>query len=109
VAIGAGLGALAGAAAGVAVNYSDAQPELRRHFEASPHRETHTWGEASPIYRYGWEAREHPEFRGHASYDDARPALMASWRGPGRYEDVEPMVRAGWERRSLWPSVPLPP
>jgi len=101
--IGAAIGAVAGAAAGgltgAAFDYNEAEPEFRNDFENSTYRETTTWDQASPAYRYGWESYNRPEYQGRA-YDEVRTDLSKGWTGQGRYEDYEPMIRTAWDRRA---------
>jgi stress response protein YsnF/uncharacterized membrane protein len=100
--VGAGIGAVAGAAAGglagAAADYNAAEPGFRRDWE-STHRDTHTWEQAGPAYRYGFESFGKPEYHGRG-WDEVRSDLKSHWRNRGHFDDLEPMVRSAWEHRA---------
>lgn len=103
--VGGGVGTLLGGVAGYAVDYESHEPVFREHHatfrpQAEPQTEPpHSFEEASPAYRYGWESREKPEFQDH-TYDKARPALHQGWTGSSDFADYEDYVKHGWERRA---------
>jgi hypothetical protein len=101
--VGGTLGTLAGAAAGYAIDYDSHEPEFRAHhetFQPQPQGRTrHTFEQASPAYRYGWEGHDNPEFQDH-TYDKVRPALHEGWTGSSDFVDYEDYVKHGWERRA---------
>jgi hypothetical protein len=96
--VGGGIGTLAGAAVGYALDYQGYEPKFREHHASDHARARHTWEEASPAYRYGWEVHDRPEFR-DKTYDHIRTELHEGWTGSGDFADYEPYVRHAWERR----------
>ncbi len=99
-AIGAAIGGPAGALAGKeAADYSGVEHEFRTHHQSSAHAKTHSWDEAGPAYRYGWEGSGDAAHRGK-SYTEVQTHLKKGWTGKGKYEDYEPYVRAAWERHA---------
>jgi uncharacterized protein (TIGR02271 family) len=57
------------------------------------------WGDAEPAYRYGYEYRQDPRFRGRG-WNDVEPEVRRDWEG--RYHDrpwdsVKSNVREAWE------------
>jgi len=97
--VGAGVGALAGSAAGGAIDYASHEPEFRREYESSSKKGVYKWEDVSPAYRYAWESYDRPEYRGRA-WDEARAGLQKGWSGGGRWSDYEPYARNAWERRA---------
>lgn len=56
------------------------------------------WPEVEPLYRYGWQVANRPDFSGRA-WDEAASDVRRDWerRHPtGDWSDAEPYVRAGW-------------
>jgi len=96
--VGGSLGTLAGAAAGYAIDFHGHEPDFRAHYASGHGHARHTWEEASPAYRYGWEAHERPEFH-DKTYDHIRTELHRGWTGSGDFADFEPYVKHAWERR----------
>ena len=100
---GAGLGTLAGTAMAASVtstwNEPWHEPTFREHHESFHPQGEHTWDQAAPAYRYGWEGHDRPEHRGK-SWEEARAGLEEGWAGPGPYPEVEPYVKHAWERRA---------
>jgi len=101
--VGAGIGAVAGAAAGglagSTADYTEAEPEFRKHYESSGYSDRYSWDEAAPAYRYGYEGYDATSAHGK-SFADVSTHLKKSWTGKGKYEDYEPMIRSAWERRA---------
>jgi hypothetical protein len=113
--VGGTVGALIGGVAGYSIDYESHEPAFRDYHGAfrpqaqqqplaiaqgpSPDMLRHTFEDASPAYRYGWESRGNPEFHDH-TYDKARPALHEGWTGSGDFADYEDYVKHGWERRA---------
>jgi hypothetical protein len=97
--VGAAVGTLGGAAAGYAIDYNEHTPAFREHHAAQHTPARHTWEEASPAYRYGWEGHDRPEFR-DKTYDHIRTELHKGWTGSGDFADYEPYVKHAWERRA---------
>jgi len=97
--VGGSVGTLAGAAAGYAVDYHGHEPTLRDYHAANHAHARHTWEEAAPAYRYGWEAHDRPEFH-DKTYDHIRTELHKGWTGSGDFADYEPYVKHAWDRRS---------
>jgi len=97
--VGVTVGTLGGAAAGYAIDYDGQESEFRRHHGSDPTHARHTWEEASPAYRYGWESHDRPEFR-DKTYDHIRTDLHKGWTGSGDFADYEPYVKHAWQRRS---------
>jgi len=96
--VGGSVGTLAGAAAGYAIDYHGYEPEFREHHASDHAGPRHTWEEASPAYRYGWESHDRPEFH-DKTYDHIRPELHKGWTGSGDFADFEPYVKHAWQRR----------
>jgi hypothetical protein len=96
--VGGGVGSVLGAVAGYAVDYDSHEHHFREHHKTMHPQGEHTFDEASPAYRYGWESRGKPEFHDH-TYDKARPALHQGWTGSSDFADYEDYVKQGWERR----------
>ncbi len=97
-AVGAAVGGPIGAALGEAVNYSDAEPVFRQHWESGPYKAITKWDDVSPAYRYGFEAADRDDWRGKP-YDDVSTHLRKGWTGKTKYDDVEPMIRTAWDSR----------
>jgi hypothetical protein len=97
VTVGTVLGAIAGY--GVDYDYESHEPEFRRRHESMHPQGGHTFEEASPAYRYGWESHDKPEFQDH-SYDNVRPALYRGWSRSSDFADYEDYIKDGWERRA---------
>jgi len=97
--VGGGIGTLAGAAAGYAVDYDSHERGFREHHAAHHAGARHSWDEAAPAYRYGWESHDRPEFR-DKTYDHIRTDLHQGWTGSGDFADYEPYVKHAWERRT---------
>jgi len=97
--VGTTIGTLGGAAGGFAVDYDKLVPAFREHHAAQHPQGRHTWEEAAPGYRYGWESHDRPEFRDR-TYDHIRTDLHKGWTGSGDFADYEPYVKHAWERRS---------
>jgi len=96
---GVTIGTLGGAAAGFAIDYHEHAPDFHEFHAAHHAQGRHTWEEASPAYRYGWEAHDRPEFR-DKTYDHIRTDLHKGWSGSGDFADYEPYVKHAWERRA---------
>ena len=98
--VGGGIGTLVGAAAGFAIDYDSHEPEFRQYHETTKAPAgRHTFDQASPAYRYGWESYDNPEFRDH-TYDKIRPELHKGWTGSSDFADYEDYIKHGWERRA---------
>jgi len=97
--VGVAVGSLGGAAAGYALGYDTHKENFREHHASAHAHGRHTWEEASPAYRYGWEAHDRHEFR-DKTYDHIRTELHKGWTGSGDFADYEPYVKHAWERRS---------
>ncbi len=98
-AVGAAIGGPIGAAIGTSVNYSEAEPHFRQHWENGPYKAITRWEDVSPAYKYGFESAGKDEYRGK-SYDEIGPTLRKGWKHKAKYDDVEPMIRNAWESRS---------
>ncbi len=90
-------GTLVGAGVGYWADYDPHEPEFRQHHESDPARSRHTFDQASPAYRYGWESRQRPEFR-DKTYDQVRPELHKGWTGSSDFADYESYVKHAWDR-----------
>jgi phage tail tape-measure protein len=97
--VGGGVGTVLGAMIGYAIDYESYEDLFRqRHIAAHPQGE-HTFEEASPAYRYGWESQDKPEFRDQ-TYEKARETLRQGWTDPSRFADYDIYIQQGWEHRA---------
>ena len=100
VAIGAGLGGIIGSLTGGLIDYEAHEPELRKFHESTPELAArHSWDQAAPAYRYGFESFDKPEYH-DATYDKIRPELHKGWTGSSDFADYEDYIKHGWERRA---------
>jgi hypothetical protein len=99
--VGGTVGTVLGAMAGFGINYDygSHEPDFRQRHETIHPQGGHTFEQASPAYRYGWESRDKPEFQDH-TYDKARQALHEGWTGSSDFADYEDYIKHGWERRA---------
>lgn len=96
-AVGAAIGAVAGAAGGAAIDYESHKDDFYSDWDAQGYRETTSWKQAEPAYRYGWESYDSGS---QADWDSARSSLSKKWSGKGDWATYEPMVQRGWLARA---------
>jgi phage tail tape-measure protein len=97
--VGGGVGTVLGAMIGYAIDYDSREPEFRQYHESAHPQGEHTFEQASPAYRYGWESQDKPKFRDQ-TYEEARPALRQGWTDASRFADYEIYIQQGWEHRA---------
>jgi len=68
------------------VGWNDAMPSYRQRWQQRYGSTGGRWEDYEPTYRYGYEMRARPEYRGRS------------------FNDVEPSMRSDWERR--YPNTP---
>ncbi|HKY50087.1 MAG TPA: hypothetical protein VJP45_02410 [Candidatus Limnocylindria bacterium] len=85
-----------------ATGFADVAPDLKAHLrdrEGSDRR----WPEVEPIYRYGWQLANRPDYDDR-TLDDARDDIRREWqrRHPDRgWAAAAPYVAAGWAAARL--------
>ena len=82
-----------------AAAWSDAMPRYRTHWQERYASKGGRWEEFEPAYRYGYEMRSDPRFRGRR-YAEVEPELRAEWGRlhPGSaWDRFKANVREAWE------------
>lgn len=88
-----------GAAPTAARRWDDVRPHLRSRWEQNSSARGGLWEEQEPGYRYGWEMRNDPQYRGQ-SWSAIEPDLQRGWES--RYQDrpwtsAHTSIRDGWD------------
>jgi uncharacterized protein YcfJ len=105
MAVGGTIGTVAGAAIAHGATSDWHEPAFKAQHEALENQHQHSWEQAGPAYKYGWDAHDQIE-TGSKTWEEARHELEKGWKGPGRYADFEPYIKNGWEKRLPEPSQP---
>jgi uncharacterized protein (TIGR02271 family) len=88
---------LTGATAG---DWSTVMPTYRQHWQSSYGNSGERWEEYEPVYRYSWEMRNDPRFRGRR-WAEVEPELRRDWESHHNM----PWDKAGRAMRDAWDSV----
>jgi len=87
---------------GGTVSWDQAMPSYRQRWQERYGSTGGRWEEAEPGYRYGYEMRDRPDYRGRA-WSDVEPEFQRDWsrRNPNTpWERAKESVRETWENTS---------
>ena len=79
--------------------WDEAMPAYRQRWQQRHGGSGGRWEEHEPSYRYGYEMRSRPEYRGR-SFDDVEPSVRSDWerRHPDTpWDRARDTVRETWE------------
>lgn len=91
------------------LTFEEAEPELRRLWEATRPDEVLDWLEIRDAYRFGWRMALLPEYCSLA-WEEAEADLAQHWYNPQAateettWEYVKSAVREGWHQRRRYAS-----
>jgi len=80
-------------------DFTDLEPEFKRHFETNYSGSTYSYAQYAPAYRYGFNLATNENYREYDQWSAVEPDAHRYWeeRNPGTWEDFKDAVRHAWQ------------